>query len=236
MWQHTAENGLLCLLHKMALYNLSSCTLFAHLQPIFRARRRVKNVIIPLWSSSSVYLSLKEEDAGEEAEGKEMESGSDDVMTESYMTMAQSENCRLVDASIQKNISFDGKPMTPSGWNGGIGEIFSLRDQLKQAEEKASQVQREVRPRGSRPLLWSVGFSDDELHALCFGSGLVMIVFVLQPHDKSLRLDLFIQFNVKFEWVELLYSRSLSPWRKQMYPLLRITGLSNAWGGDYKNE
>lgn len=95
-------------------------------------------------SSSSVYLSLKEEDTGEGTEGKETESGSDEVMTESYMTMAQSENCRLVDASIQKNISFDGKPMTPSGWNGGIGEIFSLRDQLKQAEEKASQVQREV--------------------------------------------------------------------------------------------
>lgn len=74
-----------------------------------------------------------------------MESGSDEVMTESYMTMAQPENCRLVDASIQKNISFDGKPMTPTTWNGGIGEIFSLRDQLKQAEEKASQVQREVR-------------------------------------------------------------------------------------------
>lgn len=73
-----------------------------------------------------------------------MESGPDEVLAESYMTMAQSENCRLVDASIQKNISFDGKPMTPTGWNGGIGEIFSLRDQLKQAEEKASQVQREV--------------------------------------------------------------------------------------------
>lgn len=149
MWQHSAENGLVWLLHKMAIYNLSSRTLFAHLQPIFWTCRRVKNIIIPLSSSSSVYLSLKEEDAGEEAEGKEMESGSDDVMTESYMTMAQSENCRLVDASIQKNISFDGKPMTPSGWNGGIGEIFSLRDQLKQAEEKASQVQREVWPCGS---------------------------------------------------------------------------------------
>lgn len=74
-----------------------------------------------------------------------MESGPDEVMTESYMTMAQPENCRLVDASIQKNISFDGKPMTPTGWNGGVAEIFSLRDQLKQAEEKASQVQREVR-------------------------------------------------------------------------------------------
>ncbi|KAM9376313.1 uncharacterized protein ccdc136b isoform 2-T2 [Pholidichthys leucotaenia] len=90
---------------------------------------------------SSVYLSLKEEDAGEGTEGKEM--GSDEVMAESYMTMAQSENCRLVDASIQKNISFDGMPMTPTSWNGGLREICSLRDQLKQAEEKASQIQRE---------------------------------------------------------------------------------------------
>ena len=95
--------------------------------------------------SSSVYLSLKEEDVVEGTEGKDMETGPDEVMTESYMTMAQSENCRLVDASIQKNISFDGKPMTPTSWNGGVGEIFSLRDQLKQAEEKASQVQREVK-------------------------------------------------------------------------------------------
>lgn len=74
-----------------------------------------------------------------------MESGPEEGVTESYMTMAQSTetNCRLVDASIQKNISFDGKPITPSSWNGGFGEIFSLRDQLKQAEERASQVQRE---------------------------------------------------------------------------------------------
>ncbi|XP_014888826.1 coiled-coil domain-containing protein 136-like isoform X1 [Poecilia latipinna] len=93
---------------------------------------------------SSVYLSLKEEDAVEgEEEAKEGEVGSGEVTTGSYMTMTQSENCRLVDASIQKNISFDGKPVTPTSWNGGIGEIFSLRDQLKQAEEKASQVQRE---------------------------------------------------------------------------------------------
>ncbi|XP_029993311.1 coiled-coil domain-containing protein 136-like isoform X2 [Sphaeramia orbicularis] len=92
---------------------------------------------------SSIYLSLKEEDAIQDTEGKEMETGSDEVMTESYMTMARLENSQLVDASIQKNISFDGKPVTPSSWNGGIGEIFSLRDQLKQAEEKASQVQRE---------------------------------------------------------------------------------------------
>lgn len=92
-------------------------------------------------SSSSVYLSLKEEDG----DGKEVESGPDDVLlAESYMTMAQSESCRLVDVSIQKNISFDGKPLTPTGWSGGMAEVFSLREQLKQAEEKASQVQREV--------------------------------------------------------------------------------------------
>lgn len=91
-----------------------------------------------------MYLSLKEEDAGENTEETVVESSSDEVMTESYMSMAQSENCRRVDASIQKNISFDGKPGTPTSWNGGVGEIFSLRDQLRQAEEKALQVQREV--------------------------------------------------------------------------------------------
>ncbi|MFT7812582.1 coiled-coil domain-containing protein 136-like isoform X1 [Arapaima gigas] len=57
--------------------------------------------------------------------------------------VATQTNCRLVDASIQKNISFDGKPVTPTSWNGGFAEIFSLRDQLKQAEEKASRVQQE---------------------------------------------------------------------------------------------
>uniref|UniRef100_A0A8C6MEP1 Coiled-coil domain containing 136b n=2 Tax=Nothobranchius furzeri TaxID=105023 RepID=A0A8C6MEP1_NOTFU len=92
---------------------------------------------------SSVYLSLKEEDTLEGTEVREAEAASDEVLTQSYMTMAQSENHRLVDASIQKNISFEGKPVTPTSWNGGTGEIFSLRDQLKKAEEKASQVQME---------------------------------------------------------------------------------------------
>ncbi|CAL9696860.1 unnamed protein product [Knipowitschia caucasica] len=89
-------------------------------------------------TSSSVYLSLKEED-GDAPEGKD----SDEVLTESYMTMANAENCHLRDASIQKNISFDGKSMTPTTWSGGMGEVLSLRDQLKQAEEKAQQVQTE---------------------------------------------------------------------------------------------
>lgn len=92
---------------------------------------------------SSVYLSLKEEDSSDTTEARGMDTGSDEVMTESYMTMARSENCHLVDASIQKNISFDGRSVTPTSWNGGMGEIFSLRDQLKQAEERALQVQRE---------------------------------------------------------------------------------------------
>uniref|UniRef100_A0AAY4CRT7 Coiled-coil domain containing 136b n=1 Tax=Denticeps clupeoides TaxID=299321 RepID=A0AAY4CRT7_9TELE len=95
-------------------------------------------------SSGSIYLSLKEEQEDEVdqviAESTELESGS------GYMSMDQKSgsNCRLVDVSIQKNISFEGKPITPTSWTGGFAEIFSLRDQLKQAEEKASQVQREV--------------------------------------------------------------------------------------------
>uniref|UniRef100_A0A8C6X072 Coiled-coil domain containing 136b n=1 Tax=Neogobius melanostomus TaxID=47308 RepID=A0A8C6X072_9GOBI len=62
-------------------------------------------------TSSKVYLSLKEEDRGDAPEGKVPDS--EEVLTESYMTMAHSENCHLRDASIQKNISFDGKPVTP---------------------------------------------------------------------------------------------------------------------------
>ncbi|XP_014003164.1 coiled-coil domain-containing protein 136 isoform X7 [Salmo salar] len=96
--------------------------------------------------SNSVYLSLKDGEIAGTGVGVGTEEGG---MAESYMTMVECQstspgtNSRLVDASIQKNISFDGKPMTPTGWNGGFGEIFSLRDQLKQAEEKASLVQRQ---------------------------------------------------------------------------------------------
>ncbi|XP_077423949.1 uncharacterized protein LOC144053404 isoform X2 [Vanacampus margaritifer] len=93
-------------------------------------------------TGSSARSSLKEDEAATDAT-KETETLADEVLTQSYMTMAQSDNCRLADASIQKNISFDGKPGTPAAWHGGVGEIFSLREQLKQAEEKAQQVQRE---------------------------------------------------------------------------------------------
>ena len=105
-----------------------------------------------LWSSSNdVYLALKEEEEQEVGETREVGGGFDEELTEdhltgSYMSMTQPKiNCRLVDASIQKNISFEGKPVTPTSWNGGFGEVFSLRDQLKQAEERASLVQREVK-------------------------------------------------------------------------------------------
>ncbi|KAL0154460.1 hypothetical protein M9458_048723, partial [Cirrhinus mrigala] len=72
-------------------------------------------------------------------EGKHTQCGTETETESSYL----SSNCRLVDAGIQKNISFDGKPVTPTSWTGGFSEILSLRDQLKQTEEKATHVQRE---------------------------------------------------------------------------------------------
>lgn len=51
---------------------------------------------------------------------------------------------RLVDVCIQKNISFDGKPLTPTSLSSGFSETLSLREQLKQAEERAEQLQRQV--------------------------------------------------------------------------------------------
>lgn len=113
----------------------------------------------------------------------------DEVMTESYMTMAQSENCHLVDASIQKNISFDGKPVTPTSWNGGIGEILSLRDQLKQAEEKASKVQREVRGFRNRAIPRSHGIYKFSIKTIFSESKQIGFdVFVVQC--DSLKMEL----------------------------------------------
>ncbi|KAM9407204.1 uncharacterized protein ACWYII_027302 isoform 3-T9 [Salvelinus alpinus] len=98
--------------------------------------------------SNDVYLALRgegDEDQKDEGVGQDEES----VKAGGYMTLSQThggqtqtgQGGRLVDASIQKNISFDGKPIT--NWNGGPTEVFSLRDQLKLAEERASQVQRQ---------------------------------------------------------------------------------------------
>ncbi|XP_026767758.1 coiled-coil domain-containing protein 136 isoform X3 [Pangasianodon hypophthalmus] len=51
--------------------------------------------------------------------------------------------CRFVDVCIQKNISLDGKPLTPTSLSSGFSETLSLREQLKQAEERAEQLQRQ---------------------------------------------------------------------------------------------
>ncbi|XP_039617152.1 coiled-coil domain-containing protein 136 isoform X2 [Polypterus senegalus] len=85
--------------------------------------------------TNDFYLTLKEDDLNNE--GEFISSGEESTT-----------RCKLVDASVQKNISFDGKPLTPTGRSGGgfspaFSEVFSLRDQLKQTEEKALQVQRE---------------------------------------------------------------------------------------------
>ncbi|KAG2460235.1 CC136 protein, partial [Polypterus senegalus] len=88
-----------------------------------------------LLHTNDFYLTLKEDDLNNE--GEFISSGEESTT-----------RCKLVDASVQKNISFDGKPLTPTGRSGGgfspaFSEVFSLRDQLKQTEEKALQVQRE---------------------------------------------------------------------------------------------
>ncbi|XP_073688397.1 coiled-coil domain-containing protein 136 [Garra rufa] len=89
-------------------------------------------------SSGSSCIPLKEEQE-ETEQGGHMQCGTETETESSYL----SSNCRLVDAGIQKNISFDGKPITPTSWSGGFSEILSLRDQLKQTEEKATNMQRE---------------------------------------------------------------------------------------------
>ncbi|KAG9339934.1 hypothetical protein JZ751_022247 [Albula glossodonta] len=103
---------------------------------------RLQQLHLQRTGSGDAYLALKEEDdPGEKEAGGEAEEKLGEA--DSYISVAPPRtNCRLVDASIQKNISFEGKPVTPTSWNGGFAEIFSLRDQLKQAEEKASEVQR----------------------------------------------------------------------------------------------
>ncbi|XP_067292240.1 coiled-coil domain-containing protein 136 isoform X2 [Pseudorasbora parva] len=94
-------------------------------------------------SSDSSYICLKEEQE-ETEDGKYMQCGTEMETGGSYMNVNQmGSNCRLVDTGIQKNISFEGKPITPTSWTGGFSEILSLRDQLKQTEEKATHVQQE---------------------------------------------------------------------------------------------
>lgn len=94
-------------------------------------------------SSSDSYLSLTtEHNDGDDERQKDADQ---EVKAEAYVsTLGVEQGGKWVDAYTQKNISFEGKPVTPTGRSGGFSEVFSLRDQLKQAEEKASQVQREV--------------------------------------------------------------------------------------------
>ncbi|XP_016408093.1 coiled-coil domain-containing protein 136-like [Sinocyclocheilus rhinocerous] len=123
-------------------YELEIVTLRAEIEmkslSRLQQRKEGENRNTALKDSGSSCITLKEEqDETEEAKhtqcGTETETGSS----------CMSSNCRLVDAGIQKNISFDGKPVTPTGWTGGFSEILSLRDQLKQTEEKATHEQRE---------------------------------------------------------------------------------------------
>ncbi|XP_060759674.1 coiled-coil domain-containing protein 136 isoform X2 [Neoarius graeffei] len=62
---------------------------------------------------------------------------------EVYMSILQTEQMsHQVDSCLQKNSSED-KAVNPEERTEELSEVFTLRDQLKQAEERASQVQRE---------------------------------------------------------------------------------------------
>ncbi|KAA0720866.1 Coiled-coil domain-containing protein 136 [Triplophysa tibetana] len=90
-------------------------------------------------SSSDSYLSLTtEQNVGDDTQND----GEKEVKTEAYVsTLGAEQGGKWVDAYTQKNISFEGKPVTPTGRSGGFSEVFSLKDQLKQAEEKASKCE-----------------------------------------------------------------------------------------------
>ncbi|XP_056604899.1 coiled-coil domain-containing protein 136 isoform X2 [Triplophysa dalaica] len=90
-------------------------------------------------SSSDSYLSLTtEQNVGYDTQND----GEKEVKTEAHVsTLGVEQGGKWVDAYTQKNISFEGKPVTPTGRSGGFSEVFSLKDQLKQAEEKASKCE-----------------------------------------------------------------------------------------------
>ncbi|XP_053097788.1 coiled-coil domain-containing protein 136 isoform X2 [Pangasianodon hypophthalmus] len=65
------------------------------------------------------------------------------VKAEVYMSILQTEQMtHQVDSCLQKNSS-KVKAVNPEERSEELSEVFALRDQLKQAEERASQVQRE---------------------------------------------------------------------------------------------
>ncbi|XP_072529120.1 uncharacterized protein ccdc136b isoform X2 [Salminus brasiliensis] len=98
-------------------------------------------------SSTDSYLAVRaEQDSGESAgqNNEQKEEEEKPVKAEGYMSMLQLEQSgRVVDDSKQKNISAEDRPVNPAERSEGLSEVFSLRDQLKQAEERASQVQRQ---------------------------------------------------------------------------------------------
>ncbi|XP_030633002.1 coiled-coil domain-containing protein 136 [Chanos chanos] len=98
-------------------------------------------------SSSDPYMALREEQEGGVKDGDTEERAEclEEQKVGSYMTMAQreEETGQLINAGIQKNTSLEGRPASPTGGSEDFTEVFSLRDQLRQAEERASQVQRE---------------------------------------------------------------------------------------------
>ncbi|XP_062339641.1 coiled-coil domain-containing protein 136-like [Osmerus eperlanus] len=106
--------------------------------------------LCPSVSSSNAYLALRED---KEAGGVQTTQGDQPPEVDSvkasggYLTLSQAlpdhQGPHLVDASIQKNMSFDGKPVDPGSWTGGPAELTSLKDQLSQAEERVSRVQSE---------------------------------------------------------------------------------------------
>lgn len=66
------------------------------------------------------------------------------VKAEVYLSILQTEQItHQVGSGLQKNLCEDNA-VNPEERSGELSEVFTLRDQLKQAEERASQVQKEV--------------------------------------------------------------------------------------------
>ncbi|XP_047658480.1 coiled-coil domain-containing protein 136-like isoform X2 [Tachysurus fulvidraco] len=67
----------------------------------------------------------------------------EDGGNQTKVTGGSASTSRFVDVCIQKNISFDGKLLTPTSLSSGFSETLSLKEQLKEAEERAEQLQRQ---------------------------------------------------------------------------------------------
>lgn len=84
------------------------------------------------------FSAFREEQDGQKVDEEQV------AKAEVYMSILQTEQMsHQVDSCLQKNWSED-KAVNPEERTEELSEVFTLRDQLKQAEERASQVQREV--------------------------------------------------------------------------------------------